>query len=210
MYEGNPYISPKVTPDCVWVKAFAGKRDYVDRSRCEEGRMAWNPSFRAEPGELYLTDEERDWPDRDFVYIEPNIKTDGIYKNKDWGFSNWQKVVDALPGVSFIQGRGAVLERVLQRDTRSFRHACGLLSHARLFVGTDGGLHHAAAALGKRAVVVWGGLIDPRITGYSTHTNLCKAKTFCGSTKHCEHCKQAMAAVTVDDVVRAIQRELGN
>lgn len=202
VFDGNPHLAREVTRDCVWVKAHPGKRPYI--RYVEPGRMVWNESFRAEPGELYLTDEERDWPDRDFVYIEPNVKGD-VYKNKDWGFANWQKVVDALPGIKFVQGSGAVLARVLQRPTVSFRHACGLLSHARLFVGTDGGLHHAAAALGIGGVVVWGGLINPRITGYETHTNLCRAKGFCGMTGRCDHCQAAMRAVTVEDVVRAIE-----
>ena len=169
--------------------------------------MAWVESFRCEPGELFL--DETAWPDRDFVYIEPNVKADGIYKdNKDWGFDKWQQVVDALPGIRFLQGLGRKLEGVEQRPTKSFRDACGLLLHANLFVGTDGGLHHAAAALSKPGVIVWGGLINPLITGYPSLDILCKAKSFCGSLTPCSHCREALDMITVEMVVDAITSRL--
>lgn len=203
IFDGNPNISREITPDCVWVKAYPGRRDY--QRRIHEDRIEWNDAFHADPGEIYLTDEERGFPDRSFVYIEPNVKGT-VNPNKDWGFDNWQKVVDALPGIHFVQGSGRRLERVSQRDTRSFRYACGLLSHACLFVGTDGGLHHAAAALGVRAVVVWGGLVSPKILGYADHLNLCRAQTFCGSQKKCGHCEEALGRITPDYVAQGILR----
>ena len=75
-------------------------------------------------------------------------------------------------------------------------------------MGTDGGLHHAAAALGKKAVVVWGGLVGPNTLGYDTQTNLCKASSFCGSITPCLHCRQALDAITPDMVVEAIRKNL--
>jgi ADP-heptose:LPS heptosyltransferase len=90
-------------------------------------------------------------------------------------------------------------------ETSSFRDACRLLSNADLFVGTDGGLHHAAAALGKRAVVVWGGLVSPKILGYDSHINLHSGTHSCGSEGPCLHCRKALDWVTVDMVVSAIE-----
>ena len=47
-----------------------------------------------------------------------------------------------------------------------------MLSGARAAVLHEGGLHHAAAALGMPAVVLFGGMISPRNTGYDVHVNL--------------------------------------
>lgn len=202
VFDHNPKISREITPDCVWVHCYEGNRPYINRVLTTNKKVVWT-MFHVEPGELFLTDEETDYKDRDFVYIEPNVK--GTFGgNKDWGFDNWQRVVNELPHIRFIQGSGRKLANVEQRTTPSFRHACGLLSHASLFVGTDGGLHHAAAALGKRAVVVWGGLVPPSVLGYDFHTNLCKATSWCGSTSFCGHCKKAMDSLTVKEVVDAI------
>lgn len=179
-----------------------GARPYIDYTKTDEKRIAYNQNYRAEPGELYLTPEEIP-EDEDFVYIEPNTK--GTFgNNKDWGFDRWQQVVDCLPHIRFIQGRGRQLRGVEQRNTKSFRHACGLLSKAKFLVGTDGGLHHAAAALGKPAVVVWGGLVSPKILGYDTHINLHSGTHSCGSREPCPHCRKALDWVTVDMVVDAI------
>jgi len=207
VFENNPKISREITPDCVWVRHAEGLRPYIDYKHSTSERMAWNTEFKAEAGEIFLTEQEQDWPDRDFVYIEPNVKGT-VYENKDWGFDNWQKVVNALPRLRFIQGSGRRLDGVGQRDTTSFRHAVGLLSHAALFVGTDGGLHHAAAAVGKPAVVVWCGFISPTITGYTTHTNLAPNTNFCGKVKRCSHCDNAKKQITVDMVIDAITSRL--
>ena len=162
-----------------------------------------------EPGEIYFAPSELRWTETDFVYIEPNVKG-SFGGNKDWGFDRWQKVVDSLPEIKWIQGAGGRLKRVDQIDTKSFRDACALLSRASLFVGTDGGLHHAAAALGIPAVVVWGGLIGPETLGYDTHTNLCKATHFCGSQTSCHHCRVALELITPAMVIEAIEKHTRN
>lgn len=205
VFDHNPRISRNITPDCVWIREVKGNRPYINYVESTPQRTAWNYGFHVKPGELFLTKQELDWQDRGFVYIEPNVKG-SFGGNKDWGFDNWQEVVNALPDVRFIQGAGRRLAGVEQRQTDSFRHACGLLSHADFFVGTDGGLHHAAAALGKRAVVVWGGLVPPSILGYDSHVNLCRASRWCGSIAPCLHCRQAMQKITVDMVIDAIRR----
>lgn len=204
VYDHNPKISREITPDAVWVRSAEGLRPYIDYAKSGSGRFAWNYNFRAEPGEIFLTEQETDWPDRDFVYIEPNVKGT-VSENKDWGFDNWQRVVDALPGIRFIQGTGRKLANVEQRDTQCFRHAVGLLSHARLFVGTDGGLHHAAAAVGKPAVVVWTGFSPAEVLGYPNHINLQAKTKACGSVKKCAHCDAVKKQITVEKVIEAIE-----
>ena len=56
--------------------------------------------------------------------------------------------------------------------TPGFRDAAALLRGARAAVLPEGGLHHAAAAVGCRAVVLFGAFGDPRATGYAEHINI--------------------------------------
>lgn len=172
-------------------------------------KFTWRREFKATPGEIRFTEEELEiWPQENFVYIEPNVKG-WLGPNKDWGFEKWQAVVQFLPTIRFIQGPGKKLDGVEQAATDSFRQACALLSKAALFIGTDGGLHHAAAALGKPAVVVWGGYTHPRNLGYETHINLqAPGVDPCGFTIPCQHCRTAMDRITVKEVVQAIKNEL--
>lgn len=207
VFENNPKIAREVYPGGVWVHEYKGFRPYIDYTKNDRNRMFFN-RFKPTPGEFFFTEEEeKKW--RKYagsVYIEPNIK--GSYgNNKDWGFDNWQSVVDALPGVRFVQGPGRRLRGVEQLATTTFRDAASALLHASLFVGTDGGLHHAAAALGKRAVVVWGGLVSPEILGYDFHRNLWSGAKPCGSYTPCEHCKKALAQIQPAQVIEAIHEE---
>jgi len=207
VFEGNPKISREAYKGCYWVRTIKGNRPYIDYQKSTPARMAFRLDHKSEPGELFLAEHEVS-PYRKyegFVYIEPNVK--GSFSgNKDWGFENWQKVVDGLPEIKFVQGPGKKLEGVTQVATKTIRHAFGLLSQCSYFTGTDGALHHAAAALAKRAVVVWGGLVSPKILGYSTHINLHSGTHSCGSQAACDHCKQAMRWVTVDNVIDSIRR----
>jgi ADP-heptose:LPS heptosyltransferase len=204
VFDNNPKLSKAVYPGAVWVNNVMFNRPYIDNLKTTPERVVYNPNFKAEPGEIFLTDAERGrFKDSGFIYIEPNIKG-SFGGNKDWGFEKWQEVVKHLP-YRFIQGKGRKLDGVEQIQTGSFREACALLERSDFFVGTDGGLHHAAAALGKRAVVVWGGLVSPKILGYDAHINLHSGTHSCGSPKACAHCRKALDWITVDMVCDAIR-----
>jgi ADP-heptose:LPS heptosyltransferase len=70
-----------------------------------------------------------------------------------------------------------------------------VLSRTKAAVLPEGGLHHAAAALGLKCIVIYGGFISPDQTGYDLHINLFTGGTPCGSRKSCQHCKDAMAKI---------------
>jgi len=209
VFENNPKIDRNPGAGAIWVHEIKGNRPYIDYYKTQEAngeRVVYKKSYRPEPGELFFTEEElaKYGQYKDFIYIEPNVKG-SFGGNKDWGFKSWQEVVKRLP-YEFIQGRGRKLDGVQQVDTSSFRYACSLLSRSSFFVGTDGGLHHAAAALGIPAVVIWGGLVGPEVLGYDQHVNLRGAGVeSCGNHKQCGHCKKALELVTVEMVVEAIR-----
>lgn len=229
IWDGNPRL---VRPDAVgsrtdiqWLENYPGKRPYLDYSRLTQERYAYNRAYRAEPGEIYLTAAERaPWERlKGCVVVEPNIKP-GAPLNKDWGWQHWRQLVALLHGLPLVQlGAPGVkrleydrhrrhLEgapfRVTHEVTRSLREAAAALSWARAIVCPEGGMHHAAAALGIPGVVIFGGYISPRTTGYELHTNLAADGDPCGSRTPCSHCRIAMNSIRPETVAKALNEIL--
>jgi ADP-heptose:LPS heptosyltransferase len=97
------------------------------------------------------------------------------------------------------------MTRKLRTDT--FREAMGVLRGAALFVGTDGGLHHAAAALGIPAVVIWTGFTSPKHLGYASHTNLYAGGDPCGTLhKACQHCRKNAESISPEQVLTEVEK----
>ena len=227
VFDHNPRIATpgEVTAGApvTWLANYPGHRPYIDydatlangraalldaapadRKRLlrAAGRWYWNAAYRAMPGEFYFSDSERSLAaiGRGRVVIAPSVKPGNV--NKDWGLARWQTLAALLdPDIETLQvgpAGGPLLEAVTARaHTPSFRDACAILAGARLFVGTEGALHHAAAALGIPAVVIFGGYTAPSMTGYDGHCNLYVdgPESPCGRRRSCAHCTAAMAAI---------------
>lgn len=166
-------------------------------------RWMWQP-FDLTPGELYLSAQEREFahPHHSYVFVEPNVKQNG-HDNKAWQWSRWQRLIEKCIGLRFVQCGPAgtrFLAGVHAVVTPTFRDACAVLAVSRAFVGAEGGLHHAAAALGVPAVVLFSEFISPEITGYPMHRNLRHAGEPCGWRVRCQRCAESMSAITVDEV----------
>ncbi len=136
------------------------------------------------------------------VVIEQSVKRPG--GNKDWGFERYDAVVRAL------RDRGHRICRM--RKFGNFRQAMAMLSTAAIYIGPEGGLHHAAAALGIPAVVIFGGFISPKVTGYKEHVNLYtgESELGCGASLPCRCCHAALARISVDEVVTAALEQLND
>ena len=137
--------------------------------------------------------------------------------NKQWGWERWQALADELnrrrvclaqlgpAGIRCLAGGPHLI-------TASFREACAVLAGASALVGNEGGLHHAAAALGVRGAVPFGGYISPRLTGYAIHDNFHVDDPAhplgCGMRAPCAHCAAAMASISVGAVAGAVLKSL--
>lgn len=211
IFRGNPNIAKpgnERDPDIEWKNYYKGNRIY---NRQGLGKWVWNYDFSPIPGEIYFDDEEKSFAqsiEPGFILIEPNVpwnKTVAV--NKDWGLLKYQIVAEILSDAGFkvaqfSHGRNR-LQGVKVINTPTFRMALAALSRARSAILPEGGLHHGAAALGVKAVVIFGGFIPPKVTGYPMHTNLTGGeKEFCGSLMKCSHCRKALDAISVDDVLR--------
>ena len=205
--DNNPRIAKYLLPGerFAWIANFPGHRPYIDKTT--KDRFIYKEDFRASPGELYVNRK----PKSDYILIEPNVKDWWLGKNKDWGFKNWKALVSKLD-CEFIQvGTGKIrkFNNASFKQTNSFTDALYWLSGAKLFIGADGGLHHAAAALGVPSIVLWGGATSPVNLGYEFHTNIWHGDEPCGTySKECQHCRELLDKITVEEVYEATERYL--
>jgi ADP-heptose:LPS heptosyltransferase len=163
------------------------------RERADEMGSTWQ-AYRPIPAEIVFTAAEHAVAARvpkGFVVIEPHIKRgrDGA-ANKDWGWQRYADVVARLPDIRWLQ-MGDRYSRPLPGvefvPTATFRQACAILARARAYLGPEGGLHHACAALCVPAVVIFGGYVSPAVTGYEGHVNLFSGRGLgCGRRLACD------------------------
>jgi hypothetical protein len=209
VFEGIPYILKEAPPApahvCVVVSS-SGHRPYIAAKRS----LHWTwQAYRPKPAKLVVSTDElvASIPFTGRVFIEPNIKQIG-HKNKAWEFRNWQSLVDRMPDTQFVQCGPEAGTRWLSGGnvkhafTPTFRAVMAVLAGSRAFVGTEGGLMHAAAGLGVPGVVLWSEFISPRVTGYDCLVNIRYASEplGCGRRINCAGCRVAMQSISVDEV----------
>ena len=175
-------------------------------------RWHYNLDFRPEVGELYFSEEELQFASRfePYVIIEPNIKP-GASPNKDWGWDRWHRFSELArnEGIKLFQLGMFAARRLANTtfiETKSFRLGCAVLSRAKAFVGSEGGLHHAAAALNIPGVVIFGGFTPVELTGYQMHRNLgVSLGNACGMRLPCSHCHREMAKIPPERVIEQLK-----
>lgn len=174
-----------------------GNRPYI--KELVGARWVWRES-QPTPGEIYGMEkyEEYTHAARGHVIVHPALKP-GASPSKQWSFENWLRLVREYPQVKWMQiGERNTPMRlpVPFMETPDFRAAAAALKGAKAAVLHEGGLHHAAAAVGLRAVVLFGGFISPKCTGYTTHINLFKSHgeftLGCGYRNQCVECNLIM------------------
>lgn len=182
--------------------------------RYDPERFYYNDRFKLRPGVLTIAPELRAWasqllaPSPPAVLIEPHIKGEVSGANKDWGWSRWLELAASSPLPLLQPDYGKpILPGVASIATPTFEHACALLEASRGIVTTNGGLHTAAGALRKPAVVIFGGFAPAKLLGYPFHENLEAPEPAClGRRQTDEACARAMARITVAEVLEAMAR----
>lgn len=200
LWGGNPRIAQAGEEgDFQTLRNAPGIRPYIASG--SRYRWTWKP-YQCAPGEIYFTPEEERFAANysPGIVIEPTLKP-GASPNKQWG--GWARFVELATdaGYRLTQLGNTRSPNVDLIATPDFRHACAVLARADAYVGHEGGLHHAAAALGVPAVVIYGGFISPAQTGYADHRNLFTGGEPCGMRFPCKHCADAMAAITPERVL---------
>jgi ADP-heptose:LPS heptosyltransferase len=229
IFRHNPNIAKPGTErqgDVEWIEFYKGKRLY---NRASAHCWEWNYQFSPKRGEIFFNPEEVRHAEQfgsGYVVIEPNIPAfKSVAPNKQWPIERYEEIARRLTAMGYqvVQfGYGGVhrLKSASLIATSSFRQALANLARAALYIGPEGGMHHGAAAdkctkedkkpfaRATPAVVLFGGFIPPQVTGYECHTNLTGGAQACGSHNRCQHCLDAMRAITVDQVHEAALRYL--
>lgn len=217
-FKHNPNIAPPGSEgqtNLHWINHCKGHRLY---NKLENGKWVWNFDFKVQAGEFYFSYDELAFADKyqgRFIVMEPNIPWQKkVAPNKDWGEDKYQEVCLQLKqlGLRIVQFHHGNTRRVLKGaqviSAPNFRTAISVLSKARLYIGPEGGMHHAAAAVDVPAVVLFGGFIPPGIMGYGNQICLTGGATACGNIDPCPHCRDAMNRISVDEVIESSRRYL--
>jgi hypothetical protein len=205
IFVNNPRMADR-NEDATWVRNYPGCRPYLKGQ--SDGRMIFNDDYKPIAGEIWLSKAEKLYadttaPKEPFILIEPNVKRTYIHTvNKAWHY--WEDLVKH--DYPWLQIGDKTINPITRNiTTKDFRQALAILSKASLFVGTDGGLHHAAAALGIPSVVIWTGFTSPKHLGYDEHLNIYDGGEPCGYYAGvCPHCSERSRAITVQRVLDAI------
>lgn len=187
-----------------------GLRPYISAKSVQ--RWTWQ-DYEPPVGELYFTERELDFARKVGplgIVLEPLLKPKAS-PNKNWGEARWLELVRLLreariEPAQLLPNSVMALPRVRAVVTPTFRLAAAVLANARAAVLHEGGMHHAAAVVGTPAVVIYGGYISPRQTGYNLHTNLFTGGEPCGRRFPCGHCARAMAEITPKQVFEEAMR----
>ena len=212
-FRHNPNIATSLNGHAIeWCFYHKGNRQY---NKLGNGRWLWNFEFKAKAGEFFFDARERAHiiKTRDAVLIEPNVPwTKSVAPNKDWGLDKYQQLADLLAQQGFVVHQTSYGKKRLRRvqivNVPDFRCMAAALSGFDLVICPEGGMHHAAAAVGTSAIVLFGGFIPPQVTGYDNHVNLTGGAEACGSLRECSHCREAMHKITVEEVCHHAVRHI--
>ena len=213
VWDGNPALDPNAEQrivDC------PGHRAYIVRW---QGRtVVFNHEHRARAGRIYLARGERAWAadlclPHEFIVVEPELHPKSS-PNKQWGRANWEKLVSLLPLPVYQLGPAdgrVTLPGAHRIVAPTARLAAAIVERSTLCVLPEGGMHHIAASLQRRAVVIFGAFTPPLVTGYAIHSNLAVETVggYCGRYDRCAHCAEAMAKLSPEIVAREALVALG-
>lgn len=219
IWDGNPAIVHPHEPASaeVSLRSGPGCRPYIVYPFDESTGWTFDKSFRCRDhiAKIYLTEAERlrGMDARElygpYVLIEPFTK----HQNFRWPIDRWDALVKACPDLTFVQHTHTDSIPVMgaHPQVATFREACGLIASADLYVRSESGLCHAAAALRVPQVTLFGGCMDPEVMGYYPQQTVIADTgdgSPCGRWLPCTHCYQAMQRITVDQVATAMRQQL--
>ena len=155
-----------------------------------------------------------------FLTIEPCTNKDYFGNLRAWPFERWQAVVDAIrthsPETAVVQvglTDSKTLKGVLDLCGKmTFRETVALIGKARLFMGTEGGLMHAANAVKVEAIIVWGGLTLPEFAGYPEKHHIICSRVSCAPCGHkgfCDKEHKCMKDIEESKVISMVMDVLG-
>ncbi len=150
---------------------------------------------------------------RQIVMHTSGLSAGSAMANKEWLHDRFQAVADELSSRFTIVQLGSARDPALcgahdLRGQTTLRESAAIVACARVVVCQVGFLMHLARAVDTRAVVIFGGVELPAITGYAANENLYSAVDCapCWMPNNCPADHKCMTAISVDGVVEAVAR----
>jgi hypothetical protein len=220
IWAGNPAIvdpvrEVRLPDDAITLRSGPNCRPYIVYPFTAQSGWTFHQDFHCRDyiARIYLTDAERAKAERvranygPYVLIEPYSK----HPNFTWPHARWEALVASLSDVTFVQHthKDSVPVKGAHLVPATFREACALAALAEVYVRSESGLCHAAAACGAKQVTLFGGCMDAGVMGgYPNQTCLVDDGPPCGRYLPCDHCAKAMERIAVADVKRAMRAHL--
>jgi ADP-heptose:LPS heptosyltransferase len=171
--------------------------------------------FLTEQENIYINDFLLSMGSKDYITVEPHTK-DEYTVNKTYPFKKWQNIVDEISKHITVVQIGQKTDKILEgcinaTGSSTFREAAAIISESCLFIGPEGGLMHAANAVGIESVIVITGFIHPRMTCYPENTNIWIGKSHgpCGLKILCDICKKECDEHSPDIIIESIKQRIG-
>lgn len=154
-----------------------------------------------------------------YIIIEPGTNKEWFGELRQWPYQNWTNLVEMIkthhPYYPIIQ-IGMIDTQHIKgcldfRGKTNFREACLLIREASLFIGTEGGLMHAAKAVNAPSVILWGGVTLPEFAGHKDdHTIICNYVNCapCGNLGWCDYNIKCMNSIRTDIVFDIVHNKL--
>lgn len=158
------------------------------------------PTMAVPKGELFITDAERD-KTKDFIKrlstpyitIEPHANIEWSPNKKSISLVKYQNIVNKLKKdievVQVSKNGMELLTGVKYIKDTSFRDVWSIIEGSSLFLSSEGGLVHAATALGVKSVVILQPSIPPIFVSYLQNININISRhPTCSMRRYCKQC----------------------
>lgn len=130
--------------------------------------------------QLFLTEEEtaKYATDEKYFVITPVGKMDFSANRKEWGFENFRRLAEMIlaTGKYKIAQIGSPKDKLLEgaKDMRGLpvRESASVIKNSCGFIGLEGGLMHLSRAVNVKSLIIYGGFINPEISGYDENVNI--------------------------------------
>jgi ADP-heptose:LPS heptosyltransferase len=198
---GNPVFS--VAVDLEYSDYFERHRNQSKQVGYIDGLYKCLPmaiSSRLYTPKIFLTEQEQDYRSaeleelkRPLVAISPYGKRESTILSKIYPREKWEVIVGDLLSkkVTLIQvglkSEGTLIAGCHDYRDIGYRHTAAVFAKCDAVLANPGGIMHLATACNTPCVVIFGGIEDPGISGYSQNRNIrvnldcapCWKKTMC-------------------------------
>jgi hypothetical protein len=174
---------------------------------------------------LYIDEEEKKkgrlFPQQIVLHCVGESSYENVMRNKLWPKEKFESVVRMIrekqiggKDIEIVQvgiaGDPYIDGCVDMRGKTSLRETAAIINQAKAFIGTEGLLCHIARAVDCRSIIIYGGRVHSKQTGYACNENLdsfvpCAP---CWKWNKCDRQRICMDMITAENVAEAVEKVL--